>query len=87
MTSIQGFFPASFKVESNQVIGVPDIFPKFKIVQVTWSRLLGKDNKEITISSLSNSPKFISFVQTAREDLKADPNNLKKFPKMSDIDW
>lgn len=87
--NIQGFFPARINIKLDEYLGFSNIFPRLKaeMTRITWTNLLGMDDKTLTIASLVNSPKFNASVQETRENFKSNHTNLRKFPKMNESDW
>ena len=65
----------------------PNVIPGVNKIKLIWGSLLGKDNTELMMIALHNSPKFITFIEKTREDFKANKTNLRKFPMMSESDW
>lgn len=86
MTNVQLFPYPKVNLKFNKDLIAPDVIPDVKI-KLIWERLLGKDNKELIITSLVNSVKFSIFVEKTKEEFKNNYSDLRKFPKMNDDDW
>lgn len=87
MTNAQGFLYPNIRMNFNKDLADFSSFPTFRVGKIIWGRLLGKNNKELTIESLLNSSKFISYVEKVRQDFIKEPNNFHKYPKLSESDW
>lgn len=87
MTNIQGFLYPNIKTDFNKDLIDLSSFPRFRVGKLIWESLLGKDNKELTIDSLLNSSKFISYVEKARQDFIKESSNFHKYPKLNESDW
>lgn len=87
MTNAQSFSYPNINLKFDRSLIAPSAFPMFKVGKLIWGSLLGKDNKELMITSLFNSPKFITYVEKTRQDFIKNHNNLRKYPKLNKSDW
>lgn len=87
MTNAQLFSYPNINLKFDKTLIASNAFPTFKVGKLIWGSLLGKDNKELMIALLFNSPKFITYVEKTRQDFIKNHNNLRKYPKLNKSDW
>ena len=87
MTNAQLFSYPNVNLKFNKDLIAPNAIPNVEIRQIIWESLLDETNTELTITSLLNSVRFVTFVEKTREEFKKNYKDLRKFPKMNDDDW